>query len=253
MCAHALRMRPVLRADGLATFRRRDPYVFGIKPVWATKPPVFTPVQHIMRTVRAFLNASRIKTGRPQPLWLVPQTFGGREFWRRQPTAAEARAQSYAAVVAGAVGLQFFARETVASTSPSSTPSWNTLRTVAAELQQLAPWLLSTENAPSISARGVAPGEIVCRGWVYSAELIVICVNTVNQPRTLTVEIRHNFQISQPTSVAVLWANRNVSVAANGELHDWIDGFGTRVFSLHLAQHLARPAPVPNDVANPSF
>ncbi|MDA0335454.1 MAG: hypothetical protein O2782_09840, partial [bacterium] len=44
------------------------------------------------------------------PLWLVPQAFGGNEWWRREPTATELRLMTWLGIVEGATGVQYFIR-----------------------------------------------------------------------------------------------------------------------------------------------
>ena len=57
------------------------------------------------------------------PLWLVPQAFGGNEWWSREPTAAELRLMTWIGIVEGATGVQYFIRHGL-SGFPKSPDTW---------------------------------------------------------------------------------------------------------------------------------
>ncbi len=45
-----------------------------------------------------------------KPVWIVPQSFGGNEWWQREPDPREIRAMTYLSIIHGATGIQYFIR-----------------------------------------------------------------------------------------------------------------------------------------------
>ncbi len=70
-------------------------------------------------------------------IWIVPQAFGGQEFWSREPTAAELRAMVYLGVIHGARASQAFIRH-VGESFPKNPAMWAAYHQCARELQYLA-------------------------------------------------------------------------------------------------------------------
>lgn len=58
-----------------------------------------------------------------KPVWIVPQAFGGNEWWPREPTPQEERLMTYLAVIHGATGIQYFVRQGL-NQRPKSTAAW---------------------------------------------------------------------------------------------------------------------------------
>jgi len=81
-----------------------------------------------------------------KPVWIVPQAFGGGEWWEREPTLQEIRAMTYQSIIRGARGIQFFVRQGL-NLFPKSTATWNECGRMALEIAELTPWLLSDEES----------------------------------------------------------------------------------------------------------
>jgi hypothetical protein len=70
-------------------------------------------------------------------IWIVPQAFGGQEFWQREPTPEELRAMVYLGVIHGAMASQAFIRH-VGQSFPKNPAMWSAYHQSARELQFLA-------------------------------------------------------------------------------------------------------------------
>ncbi len=179
------------------------------------------------------------------PLWIVPQAFGGGEWWAREPTAREERCMTYLALVHHATGIQYFIRRPPIG-NPISPSLWNECRRLSLETQELAPVLLSTEPAPKATceAEGVHLDTRRLRGSVY-----VIAVNAANRPVPISVSVEGGFT----GDADVLFELRKVTVR-QGKLQDMIDGLGTRVYRLPLEPPTETVSVAEaNLVVNPSF
>ena len=97
-----------------------------------------------------------------KPLWFVPQAFGNQEGIQREPSVGEVRAMVYTAIVAGATGIFYFAKEDtdatppavfnyvhVGSAQPRSSYMWSEARRIAFELVELGPSLISERPQPA--------------------------------------------------------------------------------------------------------
>jgi hypothetical protein len=70
-------------------------------------------------------------------IWIVPQAFGGQEFWQREPTPDELRAMVYLGVINGAMASQAFIRH-VGQSFPKNPAMWSAYHQSARELQFLS-------------------------------------------------------------------------------------------------------------------
>ena len=70
-------------------------------------------------------------------IWIVPQAFGGQEFWSREPTPEELRSMVYLGVMHGARASQAFIRH-VGQSFPKNPAMWAAYHQCARELQYLA-------------------------------------------------------------------------------------------------------------------
>ena len=95
--------------------------------------------------VREYMQEARgVSLGR-KPVWLVAQAFGGVEHWPRSPTPGELRNMVYQGLVQGARGVLFYryCREDERHIQPPEL--WREVRTLAAELADLAPALVAPD------------------------------------------------------------------------------------------------------------
>ncbi len=180
-------------------------------------------------------------------VWLVPQAFGGNEFWTREPTAREQRVMTYLGIVHGSTGIQYFIRHGL-NGFPKSTSMWAECGRMALEVAELTPALLSHEARPGITcpAQGV---EVAA--WRDRGVVIAVAVNTENAPRPARLEFE---DLGFSGEAEVLFENRHVAVSG-GVIQDVLDPFGTRVYQ--IAAGPTRPERVEvhprNLIVNPSF
>jgi hypothetical protein len=178
------------------------------------------------------------------PLWIVPQAFGGGEWWKREPSAREERAMTYLALVHDATGIQYFVRRAPVG-NPISPSLWNECRRLALETHELAPVVLSAEAAP-VSAE---PATIHVTTRKYRGAVYIIAVNESNAPSSLGISLSPK----RTGEAEVLFESRTVRVA-DGKLRDLIDGFGTRVYRLPYERASESVAVSPASLTvNPSF
>lgn len=162
------------------------------------------------------------------PLWIVPQAFGGNEWWQREPTAREQRVMTYLALIHGARGIQYFIRSPQVS-FPKSPSMWAECGALALEAAELTPALTSAETAPSVtvSARAVHACALRHRGIVT-----VLAVNTDKKPQMLRIQVNG---IDFTGEADVLFEDRTVTVEG-GAIEEPIDGYGTRAYAIPIGQ-----------------
>jgi len=110
-----------------------------------------------------------------RPLWQVPQLHNWANYAKtpedrakgRTPTPAEKRSMAWQCICEGATGLVFYSWFDVQRNPdvPFDT-QWAGLQQIAAEIDRMAPVLLSAEPVPAISAGGPAPGQ-AAPGWLH--------------------------------------------------------------------------------------
>lgn len=208
-----------------------DPYPIPNQPV--------TAVAEFCRTIRR-------DTGDALPLWIVPQAFGGGEWWQREPSRQEERVMTYLALIHGATGVQYFIRRPRIS-KPNSPDLWNECRRLLLEVSQLTPALCSPEGAPAVSAS--AP-DVHLAAFRERGSVTVLAANPA--PRPLPVEFRLGAAVRGEAQV--LFENRVLPVDG-GVWSDFIDAVGTRAYRIELEPPPAGPAVIDprNVVVNPSF
>jgi hypothetical protein len=157
-----------------------------------------------------------------KPVWIVPQAFGGNEWWPREPTRQEIRVMTYLALINGAAGIQYFIRHG-RNAFPKSTAVWAEAGALAREAAEITPFLFSADPSPALRCR---PGGIRTGVWTHGADSLVLAVNTRNVPNTMQIESDGFRSVSR---AAVLFENREVPVD-EGVLSDMIDAFGTRAY-----------------------
>ncbi|MDH7569298.1 MAG: hypothetical protein QHJ73_06900, partial [Armatimonadota bacterium] len=86
---------PAKEYQGAMDILMHDPYPIPSRPV--------TVVAQATDQLQAAVEGA-------MPIWIVPQAFGGGEWWQREPSAQEERVMTYLALIHGATGIQFFIR-----------------------------------------------------------------------------------------------------------------------------------------------
>jgi hypothetical protein len=160
-----------------------------------------------------------------KPVWIVPQAFGGGEWWSREPSLQELRSMTYQSIINGARGIQYFVRQGL-SLFPKSAATWGECGRMAVEIAELTPWLLSDEETIPVRA---GSKNIAVSSAVHDGQLMIIAVNKTNSPQ------RADFSLSKSLSgkAKVLFENRSVSMIG-GIFSDMLSAFGSQAYIVDL-------------------
>ncbi len=161
-------------------------------------------------------------SGLQKPVWVVPQAFGGNEWWLREPDPREIRAMTYMAIIHGATGIQYFIRNGPNS-FPKSTAMWDECGAIALEIAELTPDILSPHYAPELTSE--TPG-IHMKAWNRAGLVTIAVVNDRNEPGYFKLKMQ---DIDLTITADVMFENRKISIT-EGVIEDIIDGYGTRVY-----------------------
>jgi hypothetical protein len=159
-----------------------------------------------------------------KPVWIVPQAFGGGEWWEREPTIQEMRTMTYQAIVNGARGIQYFVRHGLNS-FPKSISTWNECGRMALEIAEITPWLLSDEKTLPVKT---SSKNVLISSAVHNGQLLIIAVNKVNSPQKVDISISG----STLNTARVLFENRSVSIYS-GTFSDYLPAFGSQVYLIN--------------------
>ena len=221
-----------------------DPYPVNIlardqrsNPYWQAVPP---DVRRGVASWTAWRLAGRDRLfAYSSPLWHSPQFFGGG--WgsqKREPSAQELRAMTYAGLITGATAIQYFIYSPgIFPTSPRLTAEAGKL---AQEVMEMTPFLLSEEPRRIATASGA---DVLAGAWQDRGTALVTVVNVANAPSTFRVTLE---DCSYSGPAEVLFENREVEVHA-GVIDDIIDAQGTRVYQIPEGPFQADRAPLAAD------
>lgn len=180
-----------------------------------------------------------------KPVWIVPQAFGGGEWWGREPSAQEIRSMTYQAVVCGARGIQYFVRQ-APNSFPKSTTMWNECGKMSLEIAEITPWLLSDEKAPEVVTQSK---NILVTSCLHEGNVVIIAVNTANSP------VRADFRVTGMSGgqVKVIFENRSV-IMSNGSFSDYLTALGSQVYLFSLQPDAKQKPPYKgNLIRDPGF
>jgi len=182
--------------------QRAGEYAGGMDVVMTDPYPIpHNPPDFVAAAVRAITDVFEPA----KPVWLVPQAFGGNEWWTREPTAREQRVMTYLGIVEGATGIQYFIRHGL-SGFPKSPIMWAAASRAALEVGALTPALLSHEARPAVTS---VLESVRAAAWRDRGTITVIAVNTDNQPRQMQLLIEG---VEYTGEVEVLFEDRIIEV-----------------------------------------
>jgi hypothetical protein len=161
-----------------------------------------------------------------KPVWIVPQAFGGGEWWGREPTNQEVRSMTYQAIINGARGIQYFVRHGPNS-FPKSTSTWNECGRMALEIAELTPWLLSDEETLPVRTY---TGKIIISSAVHDSQLLIITANEADYPQKFVAYISG----STGKKARVLFENRSLSIYS-GSFSDYLPALGSQAYIIDLS------------------
>jgi len=160
-------------ADYLKTFD-----VIGTDPYPIGRGPASMAAQWTAETLR--------QVERARPLWQVPQLHNWANYAKteaekkrgRTPTFDEVRSMAWQCICEGATGLVFYSWYDVKrNPDVPFNVQWEGLRRLAAEIDQMAPAVLSIDPPPAIRVEGQQPGWLhwLCRK--SAGKLYLVAVN----------------------------------------------------------------------------
>lgn len=200
-----------------------------------------SPVAGVSKFQKAMTNSLVLKKG----VWLVPQSFGGNEWWTREPTAGEIRASVYMGLLNGSTGFQYFIRHGQ-NGFPKSTTSWGEASAIALEVAEMTPYILSGQPAPNVT---VSDTMVDVRAWTRGKNLIIAAVNKENKPKDMTITVDG---WNYTGKIAVPFEDRIQEVNA-GVITDKMVGFDTKVYKLAADESLLPVYDTVNVVVDPDF
>jgi hypothetical protein len=160
-----------------------------------------------------------------KPVWIVPQAFGGGEWWSREPTIQEIRSMTWQSIINGATGIQYFVRQGL-NYFPKSAATWSECGRIATEVAELTPWLLSDEETMPVESLSAS---VIATSRVHNGQLIIMAVNKKNEPVSATFRVK-GLSAGQ---VRVLFENRMIS-SRGGVISDHLSALGSQVYLINL-------------------
>ncbi len=198
------------RYAGVMDIAMTDPYPVPNEPI--------TMVQDYVSALNGYFRYKK-------PVWLVPQAFGGNEWWSREPDPREARAMTYLGLIHNASGIQYFIRKGL-NGSPKSQATWGECGAVAQEIMELLPSLVYGQPAPpALVSRPEIRARTINRNGVFT----ILVVNVSNVPLEFDIQLEG---IDLEIEADVLFEGRKV-LMESGRLSDIIDAYGTRVYRVN--------------------
>lgn len=179
--------------------------------------------------------------------WIVPQAFGGGEWWEREPTANELRMITYHSIINKAAGIQYFVRHGMNS-FPKSTSAWAECGTIALEIAELTPYLLSNEPQPEIEC---TDKSLRFNAWQKGNKIVILVLNTKNEPVEMEIALK---DIEFSGEANLIFENRTIEMK-KGKISEFIDAYGTRCYQIRIepdAPSQVETSPLCMNI-NPSF
>ena len=175
--------------------------ILGVDIYPVTTSPLSAVTQGARKTSDAMLGL--------RPMWHVPQSFDWGLFRDdkpgappyRMPTIAEMRSMAWQFIAAGANGLIFYGFSTIQvpkrkdGTPFSFDKAWADICTVAEEVKQYIPVLLSVEDAPSVTG---APSAWGLRVWRKDGETWLLVVNAQDTAASADLTLSEDFSSVAP-------------------------------------------------------
>ncbi|MDO9340361.1 MAG: hypothetical protein Q7T72_07530, partial [Bacteroidales bacterium] len=180
-----------------------------------------------------------------KPVWMVPQAFGGGEWWGREPTIQEMRSMTWQSIIKGATGIQYFVRQGL-NYFPKSAATWGECGRMAMEVAELTPWLLSDEETLPVESYSQ---NVIVSSRLHNGQLIVMAVNKINGPVGAVIRING----VNNGKAGLLFENRSVAVTG-GLITDQLSPFGSQVYLINLkTEKPALTASNTNLIKDPGF
>ncbi len=187
--------------------------LFGVDPYPIPQDPI--------TRVSGFIDSARAAVRDRQSVWFVPQAFGWYQYnstntdrghiptaeelrTSRAPTREEERCMTYLGLIHGAKGLIYYCYYDM-RVLPQYDTMWQWMKSIAGEVRQLSPTLLSTDTPGSMTVS--LPG-IHAALKRHGAKQCVMATNPTQSPSTATFTIKG----AGSHKVSVLFENRTIQM-----------------------------------------
>lgn len=179
-----------------------------------------SPADEVVDAVQGLRNELRYE----KAIWYVPQTFGGGEWWPREPTAAEIRMMTWGSVLAGARGFQAFIRHGL-NGFPKNQYMWEVYTKACREIQEITPFLTDgIESKPELWSSPNSRIDAV--QYDLDGRQVVVVVNRHNTPAEFKVAVDNS-----SSEVYALFDNYQVPLFGN-TFSSMLEPFAVKVFLL---------------------
>lgn len=184
-------------------------------------------------------------------IWYVPQTFGGAEFWTREPTPAEIRMMTWGAALEGARGFQSFIRHGL-NGFPKNQFMWETYAKTCREIQELTPFFeRGTERTPRVASAA----KLETRTYTLGKQTVAVLLNPGPEAAAYKLVLPDAFN-----GKAYDLSDNSVREVVNGTIDGVLAPFGVQVLRMFAdpAEERAyagdnRPVSGSNLLIDPSF
>lgn len=212
-----------------------------------TYPVPNSPASDVIGTIRGLQDELQYE----KSIWYVPQTFGGAEFWPREPTPAEIRMMTWGAALEGARGFQAFTRHGL-NGFPKNQFMWETYTKACREIQELTPFFdRGTESKPRV----VSDAQLDARVYTLGKQMAVVILNPKPEAASYKVVLPAPFN-----GKAYDLSDNSTKEVVNGTIDGTLAPFGVQILKLfgdkaeeqaYAGNH--RPVNVSNILLDPSF
>lgn len=193
------------------------------------------PVPHAPLTwLSDSMEEMRLASGGNKPIWSVIQAFmSEEEGWPREPTYSELRALTFLSIVHGAEGIFFFTYKGGSYYIRDSADTWNNLKKVVSQLNEIKQWLPLRPNTETTNLIITSPFQSDANGLpaIHYAiskkkdQILLIAVNVIDRP--VSAKLVGLSASSYP--LEVLFENRRVAVV-DGILRDSFQPYETHIY-----------------------
>ncbi len=184
-----------------------------------TYPVPNSPASDVIGTIRGLQNELQYE----KSIWYVPQTFGGAEYWQREPTPAEIRMMTWGAALEGARGFQAFIRHGL-NGFPKNQFMWETYAKTCREIQELTPFFeRGTESQPRV----VSQIGLVARTYTLGSQTVTVLLNPKQEPAV--------FKVVLPRPVngkAYDLSDNSTREVVNGTIDGTLPPFGVQILKM---------------------
>ncbi len=179
------------------------------------------PIPKSVTEVRSYVKDLNKSFKHEKSIWMVPQAFGGQEMWPREPTPKEIRTMTYLGLIEGIQGVQYYIHPGL-NLNPQSVATWSECRNMAAEFQQMTPFVLDYSDVKLLKT---SSEDVLAKQFTNKGDQLIVAVNTSNKPLQFNIEAG----LKEGTNVDLWFEYRSV-VSTNGKIDDIIDALSTRVY-----------------------